>query len=263
MKAQLTVFFASTVMIAFLSCRPKSAESTVAEKDHNSASVENKMLPEANSSGVAEIPLSTVPKKEVAREGVVMDSDRPSFEKLDKELTAILAAIPPPKNVKEYLDVEPLYRKKLERKKDLLLSVPISPQAQSDCLEAWKILESSLGFEPNQFQYARELMLKYSEAPQLERLVIWRLIKLRLDSARKRGSAVSEMLFEQELAKFLLPAFGIDKRELFEAMKPTTRVVNEETGRAGYKAEEKIEKIYRIQSDKAEAILEEHFNQSP
>ncbi|RYZ92170.1 MAG: hypothetical protein EOP06_05060 [Proteobacteria bacterium] len=174
-----------------------------------------------------------------------------------------LALLPPPKNKEEDHVIDALFLKTLERKKDLLFSIPVTPQARKDFEEAWKALGTTSFFDNKQNRYVKDLIIRYSEAPQLERLVIWRLIGLRMEAGLKRGSGAAEAALKIEMAKFLFSALGVDRHELFEAVSLKTRSLSEEAGRDGNQAEEEILRIYSEQSENAETILENHFKQSP
>ena len=257
MKTDISAFLVMIFIITAFSCKSKPAESTGSENQRSAAEIGASAKSQGSD---AEQSVDTPKRVETTA------PEPPLFEKLDHELFDALALLPQPKKSEDYNVHLSLRRKTLERKKDLLLSVPISPQTHKACEEAWEtlmILNASGFFNDSQEQFVRDLIFRHSGAPQLDRLVIWRLIKLRMESVGKRGSGVSEDILKEELAKFLLVAFGIDKSGLFEAMKPATRVVNEETGRAGYQAEEEILRIYSEQSKKAEKILKDHFKQTP
>lgn len=191
------------------------------------------------------------------------DSESLSFRKLDDELMDTLALIQPPRNSEEYAVIRDLCLKTLERKKELLFSIPVNPQAKKDFGDAWTTLETTSYFNNTQDQYVRDLFLRYSGAPQLERLVVWKLIRLRMEAGMKRGSGTAEKFLKVEMTKFLFSALGIDKHELFEAMRLVTRSLSEEAERKGNQAEEEVTRIYSEQSEKAETILENHFKQSP
>ncbi len=246
--------------LAFLftafACKPKTIEKSGLEVDTNAAPADKRVMSESKASETAKTPEHVVNTAERLN---AIDSDSPSFRKLDKDLIDTLALIPPPKNREDYNVILDLETKTLQRKKELLFSIPISPQAQRDCAEAWKVLESESLFDSHQDRYVRDLILKYSNAPQLERLVIWRLIRLQMEFIGPRGSGITEEILKVELAKFLLSALGIDKHELFDAMHLKTRSLTPEAGRKGDQAEEEILRIYSEQSEKAEKILEIHF----
>lgn len=259
MKTRNIILIAFLFMIAAFSCKPKSIERSGVEEDANSAPADNRVRSESKVSEAAKVTTNPEHMADTAKRVNAVDSGPPSLKKLDKELMDALALIPPPKNKKENDAISALFRKTLEGKKELLFSIPITPQAQRDCDEAWKTLETNSFFDNNQDKYVRKLLMQYSGAPQLERLVVWRLIELRMESGLKRGSAVDEVVLKVEMAKFLLSALGVDKHELFEAMSLKSRTGSEEAGRIGNQAEEEIERIYIEQSEKAESILENHF----
>ena len=260
MKKQQSVFMVLAFMITAFSCKPKTVGSSGSEMNINAAPADQIARSESKA---AEAVIKPVPRVSTLEQTNIIGMKSPSFRKLDQELIESLALISPPKNKEEDDVINALCSKTLERKKDLLFSIPITPQAQRDCEEAWKALESESLFDSHQDQYVRNLILEYSNAPQLERLVFWRLIRLRMEFVGPRGSGITEEILQVELAKFLLSALGIDKHELFEAMHLKTRSLSEEAGRKGNQAEEEVFKIYSEQSEKAEKILENHFKQSP
>ncbi len=263
MKTKLSGFLALACMITAFSCKPKTIETSRSQQNANSAPTDKRALSEYKVSDAA-TNLETI--VDTAERLDVIDSDSPSFKKLDKELMDALALISPPKNREEDNVISALSLKTLERKKELLFSIPITPQVQRDCEETWKTLEISNAsgfFNDNQNRHVRALIFKYSQAPQLERLVVWRLVRLRMESKEKRGSGTTEDILNVDIAKFLLSALGIDKHELFEATNLKTRSLSEEAGKKGNQAEEEIIRIYSEQSEKAETILENHFKQSP
>lgn len=259
--------FITFITFAFLmvvfSCKPKPIEKPEMGENTISAPAENVINSKSKVSEVAKITTDSERMVGTTEQVDVNYPNAPSFKKLDKELMDSLALIPPPKNREEYNAINVIFLKTLERKKQLLLSIPVTPQALKDYEQAWKTLEITSFFDTQQDHYVRDLILKYSDAPQLERLVFWRLIRLRMESGIKRGSATGEELLKVELARFLLTALGIDKHDQFEEMRLVTRSASEEAGRKGNQAEEEIARIYSEQSEKAETILENHFKQSP
>lgn len=230
------------------------------EKNTNALPADQRALSESKVSEAATNPEDVV---DTAERLDVKEPHSPSFKKLDKEMMDALALIQTPKNREEADVISAIFLKTLERKKELLFSIPVTLQAQRDCEDAWKTLETTSFFNNKQEQYVKDLILKYSESPQLERLVIWKLIRLRMESGLKRGSGAAEEALKVDIAKFLLSSLGIDKHELFEAMHLGTRSLSEEAERMGNQAEEEIVRIYNEQSEKAETILENHFKQSP
>lgn len=256
MKTQLNVFMALALLIAAFSCKPKMNERSGVEKNTNAAPADQRVPSEYKASEAATNQKHVV---NTAERLDVKEPRFPSFDKLDKEMMDALALIPAPKNREEDAVINDLFHKTLERKKELLFSIPVNPQAKKDFGDAWKTLETTSFFDNKQDLYVRDLILRYSEAPQLERLVIWRLIRLRIEAGLKRGSATAEEALKIEMAKFLLSALGIDKHELFEAMHLKTRSLSEEAGRKGNQAEEEVVRIYSEQSKKAETILENYL----
>ncbi|RYD39617.1 MAG: hypothetical protein EOP85_15640 [Verrucomicrobiaceae bacterium] len=251
MRNYLNIILVLAFTIAALACKPRTINESALEKDTSAAPADKG---EVSRSGVSAV---------VVNPEQVGKSHSPSFEGLDKEMMDALAAIPPPSNRDGYDAIQAVRLRTLERKKDLLFSVPVDPPVKMDLEEAWEALETSSFFNNEQSRYVTDLMQKYSEAPQLEKLVIWRLIKLRMDAGLKRGSATAEEITKMEMAEFLFSALGIDRHELFEAIHVKTRSLSEEAGRKGDEAEEEIIRIYKEQSAKADKILESHVRQSP
>lgn len=224
-------------IISTFSCKPKIIKNSGSEMNINAAPADQIARSESKASEAAK---KTVPRAGTLERTNIIGMKSPSFRKLDQELIESLALISPPKNKEKDDVINALCSKTLERKKDLLFSIPITPQAQRDCEEARKALESESLFDIHQDQYVRNLNLEYSNAPQLERLVFWRLIRLRMEFVGPRGSGITEEILQVELAKFLLSALGIDKHKLLEAMHLKTRSLSEEAGRKGNQAEEEV-----------------------
>ena len=247
-------------MITVFSCKPKTVGSSGSEININTTPVDKIARSKSKTSEAAR---KSVPEGNISEQKNIVSRDAHSFKEIDQQLKELLVLIPPPKNGEEDEAINALCRKMLELKKDLLLSIPTTPQAKRDCEEAWDTLENPSFFNTVQDRYVRELFSKYSDSSQLEKLVIWRLTTLRMDSGLKRGSGALEEVLKIEITKFLLSALGIDKHELFEAMHLKTRSLSEEAGRKGNQAEEEVFKIYSEQSERAETILENHFKRSP
>jgi hypothetical protein len=195
-------------------------------------------------------------------------SDPPTFEKLQQDMMDALALIPPPRNRVEAAAIDAVYLDMLERRRELLFSIPISPEAEVDRNDAWERLEHSDYDGRGRNLYAEQLLNEYSNASQIEKLVMWDLLRCRMSYWRikegeLRGSGNNVRILELQMAKFLLPALGSDKHEMFDAMEPKIRIASDEAARRGSQAEEEVERTYIEQSKEAEKILEAHWSLVP
>jgi hypothetical protein len=158
-------------------------------------------------------------------------------------------------------------RKVLERRKELLLSVPVSPKAEKHRNEAWKELEFKEGmgiFVLEQYHYAEALLKSYATAPRIEQLVIWDLIRLRMKykvipGGRVGLSGTPDILLRREMARLLFAALGVDKSELFDASELKAMAASSEATSRGSRAEGEIERLHLELEKEAEKILEEHW----
>lgn len=267
MKTPAISLTAIIIFSALLACRPKPSEEPTTGVNQNLPNEDNSV--QLNSefpqkAGSDHPPSRTNQSPDLAN---VLESRRPSYVNLEKDLKDSLARIPPPKSIEEYAAIESAYHKMFVRRKDLLFSIPISSQAEKDRNEVW----AALGFGENpakgfldgeRNKYAKELLNRYLNASQLEKLVIWETVRTRITGA-KRGDASGEIFLRIELAKLLFSALGIEKQELFDAVDLKTRAASREAESKASLAEEEIERIHIEQSKVAEKILEQHWKPAP
>ncbi len=253
-------------------CRPKAAEKSVpvvetdskGKKTTAQADLETSIAPSPNSSQTGADKISTG-----------TESNRVSYEKLEKDLEDALAKIPPPRTMEEYDARRVRYREMLDHRRDLLFSIPVSPNAEKARNEAWNKLDlkrHSGYFDKEQRDYIESLMKNYYDAPQLEKLVMWELVRCRMDYWKSNNTGrgglgeigSSELLLRREMAMLLFAALEIDAKELFAAVELKRMLSDDASERKrASEADEKIEEIYTEQSKVAEEILEKHWKLPP
>lgn len=202
----------------------------------------------------------------------VSSSNGQSYAKLRKELSESLSRLPIPRSKEDYDERRQITLKMLSHRRDLLFSIPISPKAENDRNEAWKVLEVGTGhelggyFNSEQDQYAKNLLKSYSSAPQVEKLVIWDVIRTRMEYLTQNhvvGTSVSDQVLKNEMAKLLFSALGIDEKELLDAASMQQRKMSDAAWSKGIEAAEKIVEFYNEQSKVAEKILEKNWKLPP
>jgi hypothetical protein len=220
-------------MCALLSCRPKSAERT----DSNSVSDDSP---------------SNIPTPRSADREIKTVSDNGSGSKAGS-------------------DVRESRFNLIEAERVKLFSIEISAEASKDREAAWNFLEldsnrNRNSFHGDQFRFAGEMLEKYMEAPQLEKLVMWKVVELRIESFSENllgGAGANLEIVKIQKAKLLLSAFGLDDRNLFHAADYKVRYSGGNSAKEGNEADEKIDAMYATQSKVADQILEKHWKISP
>lgn len=195
----------------------------------------------------------------------------PTYASLAKEFEASRPVISWPATKEQEEESRQFKLRKLDRRKELLFSIPVSDRAAKDRIEAWNRLEIEPDkrggfFDPARNEYSKSILNKYLDAPQIDKLVIWETIRTRLDplsSGARIGNAIGEIHLRFELARLLFSALGIEKPELFDAVDLKTSAMSDDAGRAAGRAEEEIEKLNMELSKKAEKILEQHWKRYP
>jgi hypothetical protein len=194
-----------------------------------------------------------------------------SYQMLEKDLVSALALIPPPRTEEEYAASRIPMKNMLERRGELLFSISISPKAQRERAEAWSKLEQSAYASNELYQYAKNLLNSYSEAPQIEKLVMWELLRCRMDYWKTQpgggvgfgGTGTSEILLKIEMARLLFSALELDAKALFEAIEVKRGFVDSASESEANRSEEEIKRLYTEQSKVAEKILERHWKLPP
>jgi hypothetical protein len=108
-------------------------------------------------------------------------------------------------------------KKELETARLSIFSVPLSDAAARDRQEAWdRIAPPPRGFLNNgHYQYACDILDRYSDAPPLEKLAFWRLISIRIYYQSETGivrgfggSGVGRQKIDEKLKTTLYSVLG-------------------------------------------------------
>lgn len=113
-------------------------------------------------------------------------------------------------------------RKKGEAFRIKLFSIPLSPSADKDRSEAWTRLEipdTDLRWKPEQFLFAEELLKRYENGTQIEKLVFWQLVGSRKFSHRSGGIERNlgdqrPSLINERLDRILYSALGVNPTDV-------------------------------------------------
>lgn len=264
MNINVILLVGVSALAVFPCCRPKPSEkispapNTSSEHEKIAGQVDTAITKDSNS-------IAALANSESAR------NQKYSYGNLDKELMTIQKKAGWPRNEQQELSYRESLRRLLERRKSLLFSVQIGTHAEMERNAAWKFLEFRHNlaiFTDDQNDYAKKLLSGFYSAPAIEKLVIWELVRIRMDYSMAPGggrglSGTGEILLRREMAKLLFSALGIEKQELFDAVDLKIRAASSEAETKASRAEEEIERIHIEQSKVAEKILEENWNLSP
>lgn len=251
-------------LYAFVSCRPKQIESSNKDPENRAHNIQKQ---DSSITQISEVGNVRTKSSHQRSKPSVNDSNRPTYENQRKKFSAKLAKIPPARSMEEYKAFLEKIKEMLDSGKDLLFSVPLDPLAQKDRDEAWEVLRplSRDGFfSEEQNQYAKNLMPKYSSASQIQKLVIWEVVRSRIDYSMTKGtqagSATGEILLKLEMAKLMLSALGEDNFELFHTASFEQMKTSDEAWSVGKIAEKEIQRIYNERTKEAEKILEQNWS---
>ncbi|MEO6476748.1 hypothetical protein [Luteolibacter sp.] len=267
MNTRIISFIPLLVLAFSPCCRPKAVEKASPSAKQGNYSEKNTAQLDSESSVSASRSPTHFPPEKSQKDTSGAESDQLSYVNLKNNLDAFLAKIPPPRTTEEYEAALVPYRNMLDHRRDLLFSIPVSPKAEKDRKDAWDALEfkKTLAiFSYDQNDYAKKLLNYYSTAPEIEKLVMWEVVRTRMEygnatNGRRGLSGNDEILLRREMAKLLFSALGLEKQELFDAVNLKTRSASNEAEMKGSAAEEEIERLHIEQSKVAEKILEEHW----
>lgn len=164
----------------------------------------------------------------------------------------------------------------IEKRKEEIFSIPVDPSMQQDRDAAWnelepdeKIRNRNMPLNPDQQEYAKNLMNRYMAGTPLEKLVIWNLVEARSTLNPNNpegicmGSGIDGVLFERAKARLLFSALGLNYEDLFKAVDPKERELNRNNEQFRQKAifaENEIPRLYRSYKKLGRQRLERNSN---
>ncbi len=267
------IYLTFIFLFLFLSCRSKRQEENPASKRSRPAT---KNLPPQDSykqRSIGIVDQTTPPADQASLELNAPNLKYRSYNSWDKEFIEAMNRLPISRTTEDREVRRKTVLRFLDARKDLLFSIPLSKQAEKDRKGAWDFLEigkngsGGVFYVDEQNEYAENLLKSYADAPQIEKIVMWEVIRSRMEYPKTLrgggGDATGEVLLKFKMAKLLFSALGIEKQELFDTIDIKTRLASVEAERKANVAEDEIQKLYVEQSKVAEQILEKHWQASP